>query len=274
MITKKIAKHKRITQRRLRQKKTLKAISEIKNSALQLVLNAFISAKHKDFNQQDKIAFERCETYRNKLLNDHSIISYEVFGLNDTAKVSDICAKAASKKTWCHFLYGIAKALDHPTILEIGTNLGISGSYLLEATKSKNGFFMTMEGLPQLCDIASQQFKTITATNNFQVVQGLYDDTFPKVIKQEHNYNLLFIDGNHKKEPTLNYFKSLKSHIKSPAIFVFDDIYWSKDMQDAWKLIKKDPAVNFTIDLYEQGIVIIDTAETIKNKHFSLHLSY
>lgn len=274
MITKKIAKHKLITQRRLRQNKALQSISEIKNSTLQLVLKAFISAKHKNFSEEDIIVFERCENYRNTLLSDDRIITYDIFGLDDTAKVSEICAKAASKKTWCHFLYGIAKALDNPTILEIGTNLGVSGTYLLEATKDKNSFFSTMEGLPQLCDIASQQFKTITASKKFQVIQGLYDDTFPEVIKQEHKYNLLFIDGNHKKEPTLDYFNSLKSNITSPAIFVFDDIYWSDNMKDAWELIKKDTIVNFTIDLYEQGIVIVDTNESIKNKHFELHLSY
>lgn len=274
MITKKLAKHKLITERRLRQNKALQSISEIKNSTLQLVLKAFISAKNKDFSEEDINAFERCENYRNKLLSDNSIISYDVFGIDDTAKVSEICAKAASKKTWCHFLYGIAKELDNPTILEIGTNLGVSGTYLLEATKGKNTFFTTMEGLPQLCDIASMQFETITASNNFQVVQGLYDGTFPKVIKQAHRYNLLFIDGNHKKEPTLQYFDSLKSNITSPAIFVFDDIYWSDDMRDAWELIKKDTIVNFSIDLYEQGIVIVDTNEPVKNKHFELHLSY
>lgn len=274
MMIKKIAKHKLIFQKRLQQKNTLQSISKIENNTLQLVLKAFKLAKNNSFSKEDIAAFKRCEAYRDTLINNDSIINYEIFGLDNTATVSEICHKAASKKKWCHFLYNIAKELTTANVLEIGTNLGISGTYLLEAIKDKTSFFTTMEGLPQLCEIASKQFETIITPDNFKVVQGLYDITFPEVMKNERKYNLIFIDGNHKKEPTLQYFNAIKLNIKSPAIFVFDDIYWSDAMKDAWSIIRNDPSVNFTIDLYEQGIVIIDTNENTKNKYFSLHLSY
>ena len=37
--------------------------------------------------------------------------------------------------------------------------------------------------------------------------------------------------------------------------FVFDDINWSKDMQNAWQTIKKNEKVTLSIDLFEMGIV-------------------
>lgn len=274
MISKKIEKHKLILQKRLQQKATLANMAKAKNATLQLFLEAFTSVKQKGFSDDDISAFKRCEAYRQSLLKDSREISYEIFGLNETAIVSDICKKAASKSKWCQLLYLITKKLNNPEILEIGTNLGISGSYLLEAIKDRNGHFTTMEGLPQLCEIAENQFKSIIPSNNFEVVQGLYDDTFPKVLKKEQDFNLLFIDGNHKKTPTLQYFNDLKSKTTSPSIFIFDDIYWSEEMKEAWNIIKSDTDVNFTIDLYEQGIVIIDKDENAKNKHFNLHLSY
>jgi hypothetical protein len=58
------------------------------------------------------------------------------------------------------------------------------------------------------------------------------------------------------------------------AIFVFDDIYWSEEMTEAWQIIQNDPDVNFSIDLYMMGIAIIDKNESIKNSSFSLHLGY
>lgn len=274
MIIKKAKKHKLILERRLNQKKALNKMSIIKNATLQLFIDVFTTIKQQKFSQNDIAAFKRCEHYRNALLKDNRKVTYEIFGLEDTALVSEICKKAASKPKWCQLLYGIAKKIDNPSILEIGTNLGISGTYLLEAIKDKNGYFMTMEGLPQLCEIAKNQFKTITASDNFEVIQGLYEDTFSKVLQKEQYFNLLFIDGNHKKAPTLQYFNDLKSKIASPAILIFDDIYWSDEMKDAWNVIKNDTDVNFTIDLYEQGVVILDKDESIKNKHFSLHLSY
>ncbi|TBN02388.1 class I SAM-dependent methyltransferase [Hyunsoonleella flava] len=274
MIAKKVAKHKLILKNRLHQKTTVTKMAKVENATLQLFLDAFTRVKSKDFSADDISAFKRCETYRQSLLKDKSEINYEVFGLNETAIVSEICKKAASKAKWCQLLYGIAKTIDNPSILEIGTNLGISGTYLLEAIKGKNGYFITMEGLPELCKIAGDQFKTIVNSNSFEVIQGLYEDTFKKVLQKTQYFNLLFIDGNHKKAPTLQYFNDLKSKMTSPAILIFDDIYWSEDMKDAWDDIKNDTDVNFTIDLYEQGVVILDKNESTKNQHFSLHLSY
>lgn len=274
MIAKKINKHKLILKRRLEQKKTLDEMSKIKNDTLQLFIHVFASVKQQKFTDDDIAAFKRCEYYRHALLKDDRKVKYDIFGLNETALVSEICAKAASKPKWCQLLYEIAKKLDNPFVFEIGTNLGISGTYLLEALKNKQGFFTTMEGLPKLCEIASNQFSTITTEDNFQVIQGLYDDTFPKVMQQEHKYNLIFIDGNHKKKPTLEYFYALKTKMRTPSIFVFDDIYWSSEMIEAWTIIKKDSDINFSIDLYEQGIAIIDKDEIIKNQNFNLHLSY
>ncbi|MEW4924931.1 class I SAM-dependent methyltransferase [Algibacter sp. 2305UL17-15] len=270
----KLKKHKLILSRRLNQNEELKKIASIENKTLQNVLNAFKLAKTNTHKKEDIIAFNNCETYRDKLLIDATEITYEIFSLDETALVQDICRKAASKEKWCRFLYYMVKNTENPNILEIGTNLGISGSYMLEAMKGKNGKFITMEGLPQLCSISAAQFSTIVSPSNFEVVQGLYDDTFPKVIEKDITYDLIFIDGNHKKEPTRDYFNALKSKIKQSAIFVFDDIYWSDGMKETWEIIKKDSNVNFSMDMYEQGIVVIDKNESLPKKHFNLHLSY
>jgi len=45
-------------------------------------------------------------------------------------------------------------------------------------------------------------------------------------------------------------------------------------MIKAWNIIKNDNDVNYSIDLYQQGIVIIDNNDSNKNIKFKLHLSY
>ena len=263
-----------ILKRRINQRSELKKISRIKNETLRNVLTAFELVKMNTSKKEDIAAFSRCESYRNKLLTDNRLITYEVFSQNKTAKVKDICKAAASKKKWCQFLYQLAKNTENPSVLEIGTNLGISGSYILEAIKGRNGKLVTMEGLPQLCEISAEQFSTIIAKSCFEIIQGLYDETFPKVVEKGLKYNLLFIDGNHKKEATLDYFNTLKSKIDQTAIFVFDDIYWSDGMNEAWKIIRNDRDTNFSIDLYEQGVVVIDKGESLHHRQFNLHLAY
>jgi len=37
-----------------------------------------------------------------------------------------------------------------------------------------------------------------------------------------------------------------------------DDIYWSSDMEKAWKSIQEDPRVTTTIDLFQLGIVFFN----------------
>jgi predicted O-methyltransferase YrrM len=272
---KRFRKHYLIAGRRLNQKNELNRISQYKNSSLQIILDAFLQVKNSKYSEVDKKAFHRCENYRKKLLQDNTVISYELFDSDKTAIVKDICKNAASGKKWCEFLYYLCRNSVSPTVLEIGTNLGISGCYVIEAIKDKpESHFTTLEGLQKLCEISAQQFTSLAPASKFDIIQGLFDTTFPALLEEPVSFNLIFIDGNHQKQPTLKYFKELKSRINTPMIFVFDDINWSKGMNDAWNEIKNDDQVNFTIDLYKQGVVVVDKKESAKNIGFSLHLDY
>lgn len=270
----KFSKHVLICKRRFKQKAVLKRLSGINNLILKRVISAITETLSDSFSEQDRKAFDRCEAYRKELLQDQTEINYRVFGSDKTARVTEICRIAPSSAKWCRFLFKLVQETESREILEIGTNLGISGSYILEALKDKGGKLTTMEGLPQLCEIARGQFSKIVPNSQFRVIQGLYDDTFPEIMEERIEFNLIFVDGNHKKLPTLQYFQELKSSIGQTAIFVFDDIYWSEEMMEAWQIIQNDPDVNFSIDLYMMGIAIIDKGESIKNSCFSLHLAY
>lgn len=261
-----------ILKRRIHQKNELRDISSCNNETLTKIINAFQSVRENKHQPEDILAFSRSEKYRESLLKDETEVTYEVFSSDRIAKVKNICKIAASRQKWCQFLYKITQQITTPKVLEIGTNLGVSGTYILEAIKDKGGRFITMEGLPKLCEISGTAFSRINS--HFEIVEGLYETTFPVVLEKNIDFNVLFIDGNHRKEPTLHYFQELKRKVSSPAIFIFDDIYWSNEMKEAWTILKNDKDANFSIDLYEQGIIIIDKNERIKGKHFSLHLSY
>ena len=271
----KLQKHYTIFKSILNQSNEIKAIRSFDNAWLNAVADAFFAAKQANFLSEDLADFERCEKFRNQLLEDDSLVSYEIFQKDDFKKVSDICKKAASPQIWCHFIYKIIRNAGVRNVLEIGTNLGVSGAYILEGIKAyPNSYFVTMEGVPQLCEIATKQFEQIVNVDQFNVLQGLYQDTFPNVVGMDIAFDLLFIDGNHQKDPTIEYFNVLKEKIGDRAIFIFDDINWSKGMKEAWDTISNDPLVSYSIDLYKQGIIIIDKKDSNKNRKCSLHLSY
>ena len=275
MFEKKLNKHLKIIRTRIKQKEELERISRYNNGTLDQVATAISKVRGKNFTDGDRQSFKDCERYRKELLQDETLISYEIFGSDATAKVKDICKNAASSGKWCQFLYFLSKETHPNNILEIGTNLGISGCYALESLKeNKQAKLITMEGLPQLCEIAGDRFASIVPASKFDIREGLFDATFPELLGENIRFDLLFIDGNHQKEPTISYFKALKDRIASTAIFVFDDINWSDHMKEAWETIKNDSGVNFALDLYKQGIIIIDKEETKKNVFFDLHLAY
>lgn len=275
MMIRKIRKHLLITGTRLNQKKELKQIANYKNNALNKVIASLLKVKNSDYSDKDRQVFANCEKYRTHLLRDETLISYEIFGSNKTAPVKDICKNAASGRKWCEFLYFLVKITSPSVTLEIGTNLGISGCYVLEGIKdNKDAKFITMEGLSQLCEISAKQFATIAPASHYDIREGLFDSTFPVLLKEDIRFNLIFIDGNHRKEPTIAYFNSLKAKISSPSTFIFDDINWSAEMKEAWEVIKNDKDVTFAIDLYKQGVVIIDDQASAKKVDFKFHLAY
>lgn len=243
------------------------------NETLSKVIKTILQLKNSEFDAEDEKVFYELKEYRKSLLNNNDKVTYEIFGSDKTDSVSNICSKATSPEIWCKLHYLLAKNLNAKNYLEIGTNLGVSGSYILSAIKNNNRKFVTMEGLPKLCEIAENQFKNIAGENKFQILQGLYENTFPEMLRLPLHFDIMFLDGNHKFEPTMDYFRKLKNKIGDTAVFVFDDIYLSNEMMRVWKEILNDRDVNYTVDLYKLGIVIIDKNDSAKNVNTQYFLS-
>ena len=127
-------------------------------------------------------------------------------------------------------------------IIELGTSLGITTLYL--AASSKKISVQTLEGCPQTAAKAKED-----------VIVGEFSETLPQVLKNTARVDFMYFDGNHRKEATLNYFEQALSHVAEESIFVFDDIHWSKEMEEAWQIIKSNPKVSLSIDLFHLGIL-------------------
>ncbi|NJY64179.1 class I SAM-dependent methyltransferase [Salinimicrobium sp. CDJ15-81-2] len=85
-----------------------------------------------------------------------------------------------------------------------------------------------------------------------------------------HNFDLLYIDGNHQKEATLTYFEKLLPTIHNNSVMIFDDIHWSKGMEEAWEEIKAHPEVRVTIDTFQWGLVFFRREQ--EKEHFVIRV--
>lgn len=151
-------------------------------------------------------------------------------------------------------------------ILELGTSLGIGTAYL--ATASKNAQITTIEGSKEIAQKAKSNFNSMDLQNVHQVI-GNFDDILPDVLKNITAIDLVFIDGNHRKEATLDYFEKIMPFVHEDSILIFDDIHWSKGMHEAWLAISNDKRVVLSIDVFQFGLVFF--LPSIKEKqHFVL----
>jgi len=202
--------------------------------------------------------YERVERLRNQLLNDNSILNVEDFGAGSSVSktnqrtVSSIARNAAKSKKIGQLLFRMVKFYQPSTILELGTSLGITSSYL--ALANQDARMITMEGSKEIAEAARKNFRNLEI-RNLEIVEGNFDDKLSSAITQLSSIDFVFIDGNHRKEPTERYFKELLAKMNKDSILVFDDIHWSNEMEAAWEAIKNNAAVTCSIDLFFIGIV-------------------
>jgi predicted O-methyltransferase YrrM len=102
-------------------------------------------------------------------------------------------------------------------IIELGTSLGITTAYL--ASANLNGNVYTFEGAKQVAAIAKQTFDSLSI-NNIQVIEGNFDDTLQKQLNKMSCVDFAFVDGNHRKKPTIQYFEQLLEKSTESSVFI------------------------------------------------------
>jgi len=197
------------------------------------------------------------EKVRQHYLKTKKEVNVENFGTGKSGrkKIATIVKRSAKSKAYAQVLFRLVNFYKAQNILELGTSFGLTTMYL--AAPDSKSKVVTIEGCKEIAEYAKIGFKR-AGFENIHVEIGNIDTCLPKVLAGFERLDFVFFDANHRKDATLNYFNQClpKSHAKS--VFVIDDIYWSKEMTQAWEEIKKHPEVRVTIDLFFYGIVLLD----------------
>ena len=167
-------------------------------------------------------------------------------------KISDFARDSGKSIEMVHLLYRLARYLNPKSIIELGTGLGISTSYL--AAGAGDARIVTVEGCPATATEAQKHFES-ACLNDIQQITGNFDDVLPELLENYYPVDLLFIDGNHTREATLRYFQTCLPYTGPSSLIIVDDIHWSPGMEAAWEDIKQHPDVTITLDLFHLGLV-------------------
>lgn len=211
------------------------------------------------------------EKQRKKLLNDDTVLTITDLGAgsylnkNRKRKVSQLAAHHLKSPRLAQLIYRLAYNHQAQKMIELGTCLGITSSYLAKAKPEST--LVTIEGCPETASVAYRNFVSLGLTN-VKLQVGNFDDLFPKEVKGASRLDFVYIDGNHTKEATLHYFNTCLSKSDEKTLLIFDDIYWSKGMKEAWEEIKAHPKVTVTIDLFWVGLVYFKKDQV--KEHFKI----
>lgn len=217
-------------------------------------------------------AYEKMESRREQLLQDTREVEVQDYGAGSggintrTRKVKDIARWSLKSAKYARLLFRMINYYQPKIILELGTSLGVTTAYLASANSAAKVY--TLEGAGALATIARQHF-TQLGLSNIHLTEGNFDDTLPSVLADLSTVDFVFIDGNHRKEPTLRYFEWLLSYVHTASVIVFDDIHWSEEMEEAWQVIQTHSSVTCSIDLFFIGIVFF-SPDFREQQHFRI----
>ncbi|MCB0481374.1 MAG: class I SAM-dependent methyltransferase [Flavobacteriales bacterium] len=214
-------------------------------------------------------AFHQLDAVRNQLLADNSQIVVEDFGAgshklkSNHRKIKDIAKTSLSSTKFSELYFKLVNRFQANTILELGTSLGLTTSYLAKANSKAKVY--TIEGSSSLANYSNNVFKR-QKIENIELRIGQFDEVLePLLTEIQESVDFVFIDGNHQEEATLKYFNLVIEKCHNESIIVFDDIRWSRGMLSAWNRIKADDRVTVSLDLFFVGIVFLRKEQMKEN---------
>ncbi|WP_299101240.1 O-methyltransferase [uncultured Winogradskyella sp.] len=215
--------------------------------------------------------YNALETYRNTLKAHKTELEITDLGAGSKVldskkrKVSAMIKASSSSKKESELLFRLTKHFKFKTILELGTSLGM-GTYPLSLANTTSQI-TTIEGCANTSAFAQYEIEKQNI-KNVEFITGSFTDTIPNI--KTEKFDFIFFDGHHSKDATIQYFEALLPKIHNDTVFVFDDIYWSKGMTQAWEYIKNHNTVKVTVDCFHLGFVFF-RREQVK-EHFKIRL--
>jgi predicted O-methyltransferase YrrM len=225
------------------------------------------------YDKKKYAAYSTLKNYRKVLLENKNYIEVTDFGSgskvfkSNTRQIYKIAKTAGISRKRAELLFRIVNYFQPSAILEIGTSLGLATSAL--ALGNPNAKITTLEGCTETANQCQLQLRKFNI-NNVDLVVTEFHSYLETCNLQSTTCNLIYFDGNHSKKATLEYFEVLLPTITNETVWIFDDIHWSPEMEEAWRIIQNHPKVTVTIDTFQWGLVFFRREQ--EKEHFVIRV--
>jgi len=236
---------------------------------------ALSQAASQNFSPQEKVWIERIEERRRLTNSSTQIISYRDYGARspDAAltaaemaagttverAVGEVCRIGSKPAASAVFLFALIRQQKPASCVEMGTCVGISGSYIAAALElNERGKMVTLEGGEPVAQVARENFAALALDRRVATIVGPFHRTLLAAFDAAKPIDFIFVDAHHDEQATKNYAATMLTFLADQAIAVFDDINWSEGMKRAWDNIRAAPYCAAHISLPDLGIAVID----------------
>jgi predicted O-methyltransferase YrrM len=207
---------------------------------------------------------DKVESQRKRLLRRTDLLvdgSLGEAGLYDGGLTVQEACRVSKPPRWARLLYTLVRTFRPLEVIELGTNVGISGSYIAAALKANgSGALLTLDASSYRQRIAQDIHRQI-GLDNVTYMQGRFTDTLLPALRSVESVGIAFVDGHHQYQPTLDYFEEILGFSKPGTVIVFDDIRWSDGMLKAWERLQSDTRLGLVVDLGTIGIGVVGGGE-------------
>jgi len=223
------------------------------------------------YDKTDYQDYKKLKFYRDKLLKNNQNMQVSDFGSgsrvfnSDERKVSKIARNSGTPLKRMKLLYRLVDYFKPNKSLELGTSLGSATSAM--ALGNPNNQITSIEGCSNTLELARKQLQSLHI-DHVELINNKFESAVPTLANQ--TFDFIFFDGHHSKKATLSYFEELLRTAHNDSIFIFDDIYWSKEMTEAWQTIKKHPRVTVSVDIFFWGLVFFRKEQA--EEHFKIRM--
>lgn len=213
------------------------------------------------------------QALRRRLLRDRRVIEIEDFGAGYGGveqravrkTVAKVARSSARSRREGELLFRICQQFQPKVCLELGTNLGISSLYQILALQDSR--FITIEGSGALVELAEQHFRALGVKP--EMLQGEFTQVMESQLS-DLRFDYVFLDGNHRFQPTVDYVNWLLPRMNRDSILILDDINWSDEMRQAWAAVIAKPEVSVSLDLFFMGICFVKRNQAKEDFKFRL----
>lgn len=211
--------------------------------------------------------FPEIEAIRKSLKSNKTTIPFTEMGAGSrrpskSITIGHIAKTSLQEPKFTRLIARLTENFQPKSILELGTSLGLTAAYM--ANVAPNSSITTLEGNKSVVEVAKGVWQQL-GVSNINPIIGDFETSLPDFLSSHESLDLIYMDGNHQKEPTLSYFNQCVEKCHEDSLIILDDIYWSKGMNEAWNNIINDKRVTVSIDLFKIGLIFFREGQAKQN---------